>query len=85
MWSVSLKTAGPRGGLVAANALEDAGAVVEAVRADMDGRVVPVDELAVQPDLLGGLHGAESNGRVLRFSSRRDWRRLDCCVIREDP
>ena len=45
-----------RGGLVAADAFEDAGPVVEAVRADVDLRVVPVHQLAVHPDLLGGLH-----------------------------
>ena len=53
MWSVSRNTAGPLRRVVAADALEDAGAVVEAVRADVDARVVPVDELAVHPDLLG--------------------------------
>ena len=42
--------------VVAANALEDAGAVMQAVDADMDLRVGPVDELAVHPDLLGLLH-----------------------------
>src|SRR5439155_1130052 len=41
--------------LVAADALEDARAVVEAVGADVNPSVVPVDELAVHPDLLGGL------------------------------
>ena len=48
--------------VVAADALEHAGAVVEAVRADVDARVVPVDELAVHPDLLGGLHVASFAG-----------------------
>jgi hypothetical protein len=43
-------------GLVAANPLEHAGAVVEPVRTDMDLGVVPVDELAVHPDFLGGSH-----------------------------
>ena len=43
-------------GVVAADALEDAGAVVEAVRADVHGGVRPVDELAVHPDLLGLAH-----------------------------
>ena len=42
--------------LVAANALEDTGAVVEAVDADVDLRVRPVDELAVHPDLVGLFH-----------------------------
>ena len=43
-------------GVVAADALEDAGAVVQAVRADVDPGVRPVHELAVHPDLLGLLH-----------------------------
>src|SRR5215213_6416427 len=43
-------------GLVAADALEDARPVVQAVGSDMDRRVGPVDELAVHPDLLGLLH-----------------------------
>ena len=42
--------------VVAADALEYAGAVVEPVRGDVDLRVRPVDELAVHPDLLGLLH-----------------------------
>ena len=49
--------------VVAANALEDARAVVEAVHADVNLRVGPVDELAVHPDLLGLLH------RALLFSA----------------
>ena len=60
MWSASRKTAGPFGGLVAADALEDAGAVVETVDADVNRRVRPVDELAVHPDLLGLLHRGSS-------------------------
>ena len=43
-------------GGVAADALEDAGAVVQAVRADVDPGIRPVHELAVHPDLLGLLH-----------------------------
>jgi hypothetical protein len=43
-------------GLVAADALEDAGAVVEPVRSDVDPGIGPVHELAVHPDLLGFLH-----------------------------
>ena len=50
----------PLGRVVAANALEDTRAVVEAVDADVDLRVGPVDELAVHPDLLGLLHRARS-------------------------
>ena len=55
-WSVSRKTAGALVGLVAADALEDARAVVQPVRADVDRRIGPVDELAVHPDLLGLAH-----------------------------
>ena len=43
-------------GLVGADPLEDARAVVQAVRADVDGRVGPVDQLAVHPDLLRLAH-----------------------------
>ena len=43
-------------GLVGADPLEDARAVVQAVRADVDGRVAPVDQLAVHPDLLRLAH-----------------------------
>ena len=52
MCSVRRKTAGPSGGLVAADALEDAGAVVEGVREDVYLRLVPIDKLAVHPDLV---------------------------------
>jgi hypothetical protein len=43
-------------GIVGADALEDRGAVVQAVRQDVHARVRPVDQLAVHPDLLGFLH-----------------------------
>ena len=43
-------------GVVAAHALEDAGAVVQAVREYVDLRVLPVDELAVHPDEVRLLH-----------------------------
>ena len=43
-------------GLVGADALEDAGAVVEAVAENVDLGVVPGDELAIHPDALGLLH-----------------------------
>ena len=43
-------------GLVGADPLEDARAVVQAVRADVDRRVAPVDQLAVHPDLLRLAH-----------------------------
>ena len=42
--------------VVAADALEHARAVVQSVSPHVDARVVPVDELAVHPDLLGCLH-----------------------------
>ena len=58
--------AGPRFGLVGADALEDPGAVVQAVRADVDRRVRPVHELAVHPDLLGLVHV----GRLLAVGRR---------------
>ena len=44
-------------GVVAADSLEDAGAVVQAVSEDVHIRLVPGDELAVLPDQLGLLHG----------------------------
>ena len=53
-------------GLVGADALEDAGAVVQPVRADVDPGVGPVHELAVHPDLLGLAHSATSSGRMVR-------------------
>ncbi len=43
-------------GVVAAHALEDAGAVVQAVRQDVDLGVLPGDEFSVHPDEVGGLH-----------------------------
>jgi hypothetical protein len=43
------------GRLVTADALEDAGAVVEPVGQDVDVRVVEVDELAVHPDRVDAL------------------------------
>src|SRR4029078_9520780 len=43
-------------GVVAADALEDSGAVVQAVGADVNPGIRPVHELAVHPDLLGLLH-----------------------------
>ena len=42
--------------LVRADSLEHAGAVVEAVRPDVDLRVGPVHELAVHPNLFEFLH-----------------------------
>ena len=44
-------------GLVAADALEDAGAVVQPVAEHVDLRVLPGHELAVLPDQLSLLHG----------------------------
>ena len=43
----------PPRGRVGADPLEHAGAVVQRVREHVDRRVVPVDELAVHPDLVG--------------------------------
>ena len=57
------------GRLVAADALEDAGAVVEAVRADVDLASRPVDELAVHPDLLGLAPCASSGSRDVSAAS----------------
>ncbi len=45
-------------GVVAADALEDSRAVMQAVGADVDPGVRPVHELPVHPDLLGLLHSA---------------------------
>ena len=47
-------------GLVRPDALEDTRAVMEPVNTDVNGRVRPVDELAVHPDLRGLLHRAPS-------------------------
>ena len=55
--------------LVRANTLEDTGAIVQAVRADVDLGVGPVDELAVHPDLLEFLHGRLSFARLGRESN----------------
>ena len=70
MCSVSRNTAGPAIGLVRADALEHAGAVVQRVREDVDLGVVPRNELAVHPDLLGR---GDGHPRALR---RRLVRRL---------
>jgi hypothetical protein len=43
-------------GVVAADALEDAGAVVQAVREHVDLRVLPRDELAVHPNEVRCVH-----------------------------
>jgi hypothetical protein len=45
-------------GLVRPDPLEDARAVVQPVGADVNARVVPVDEGSVHPDLLGLTHAA---------------------------
>ena len=66
--------------VVAADAFEDARPVVEAVRADMDARVVPVDEVTVHPDLRGRLHAEELYPAVATTSAPRAparvWRSL---------
>ena len=43
-------------GVVAAHAVEHAGAVVQPVREDVDLGVLPGDEISVHPDEVGGLH-----------------------------
>src|SRR3954447_15153814 len=50
----------PPRGVVATDAFEDSRPVVQAVHADVDPCIGPVDELAVHPDLLGLLHGKGS-------------------------
>ena len=67
---------GPELGLVGADALEDAGAVVEAVAEYVDLGVVPCDELTVHPDRLGLPHFA----LLARFSEGRLWRMTDAPV-----
>ena len=60
-------------GLVGADPLERSGAVVETVGQDMDGGVVPIDELPVHPDVLGGLHSpiVPQNRRAMATASDR--------------
>ena len=55
---------GPPLGLVGADALEDAGSVVQAVAEHVDLGVVPCDELAVHPDALGLLHAVLLVARI---------------------
>ena len=50
----------PALGLVAADALEDAGPVVEPVAEHVDLGVLPAHELPVVPDQLGRLHGGKA-------------------------
>ena len=57
MCSLARKIAGPAGQFVAANAFKDRRAVVDDVRHHVNGRVVPVDEFTVVPDLVGLLDG----------------------------
>ena len=54
---------------VAADALEDAGAVVNHVAHHVDGGLFPRNEVAVMPDFRGGLDGHESGESS--FESRR--------------
>ena len=51
MWASSRKQAEPLRRRVAARAFEDAAAVVDDVRGDVDRRVLPLHQLAVHPDL----------------------------------
>ena len=46
-------------GLVCTDALERTRAVVEAVDQDVDRGIFPTDELAVHPDVFGGVHGMQ--------------------------
>ena len=57
-------------GLVGADALEDAGAVVERVGQYVDLRVLPGDELAVHPDEVRLLHVSSSSTAASRFGGR---------------
>ncbi len=60
-------------GLVAAHALEDAGAVVQGVAEDVDFGVLPGHELAVMPDQLCLLHVGRSMPDSARaFESSRE-------------
>src|SRR4051794_13412963 len=61
--------------VVAADSLEDAGAVVQPVREDVHVRLVPGDELAVLPDELSLLHESKSmnDGLVLPQPTARLW------------
>src|ERR1700722_41111 len=62
------------GQLVATNAFEDRRAVVNDVRHHVDGRVVPIDELAVMPNLVGLLDCHADSFKywpLLRHYSRR--------------
>ena len=47
---------GALGCLVTTNALEDAGAVMKGMGEDVDGCVLPIDKLAVHPDLVDRLY-----------------------------
>ena len=47
---------GPELGVVAADPLEHAGAVVQPVRQDVDLGVLTGDEISVHPDEVGGIH-----------------------------
>ena len=59
-------------GLIAADPLEDADAVVKRVREHMNLGIIPVDEPPVHPDLLGFLHvslpGASTANEITRPS-----------------
>ena len=60
----------PELGVVAAHAVEDAGAVVQAVREHVDLGVLPRDEVSVHPDEVGGLHCCEAPVRGSRAPPR---------------
>ena len=70
--------------LVRPDAFEDTRAVMQPVRADVNGRVGPVDELAVHPDLRGLLHAR--NGTQASDRSRpRPGSRGRCRAARGRP
>ena len=81
---------GPGGlGVVGPDALEDAGAVVEAVAEDVDLGVVPCDELTVHPDRLGLPHFALlasiREGRLWRMRTRLSRIRARRSRLRSSP
>ena len=69
-------------GLVAANALEDAGAVVEPVGADVNRCVGPVDELTVHPDLVGLAHAPASLAKSVKGYVAASTASIGCALAR---
>src|SRR5262249_467684 len=58
-------------GLIAANPLEDADAIVKRMREHVNFGIAPVDEPSVHPDLLGFLHVSLRERRLLTRSLGR--------------